>query len=64
MTGWANAVVVIVIVAILGLSIAYIVREKKKGVRCIGCPDGGTCGGNCGGNCSSQCGGNCHSDAR
>ena len=43
----ADYVVLAVIVAILGLVIFYIHRAKKKGVKCIGCPDGASCGGDC-----------------
>ena len=43
----ADYLVLAVIVAILGCVILYICRAKKKGVKCIGCPDGATCGGNC-----------------
>ena len=32
-----------IIVAIVGLAIAYIRKEKKKGVKCIGCPHAGDC---------------------
>jgi hypothetical protein len=28
---------------LIGAAIAYIIREKKKGVACIGCPAAGTC---------------------
>ena len=34
----ATVIGVIAIVVILFLAIRYIVREKKKGVHCIGCP--------------------------
>ena len=44
-----NIVLVVIIGSIVGFSIGYIVKEKKKGVKCIGCPDAGICGGNCGG---------------
>ena len=39
-----------VFLLILGLVIFYIVREKKKGTVCIGCPHAGTCAkkGSCG----------------
>ena len=46
-----DIIIVLVIVAIVGAAIAYIRKEKKRGVRCVGCPDGGTCGGNCSGGC-------------
>lgn len=38
-----------VICLLLGLSVSYIYREKKKGTHCIGCPMAGNCHktGNC-----------------
>lgn len=42
-----NIVSIAVIILILGLAITYIVRSKKKGVKCIGCPHGSKCNGNC-----------------
>ena len=30
-------------VLILGLAVAYIVKAKRRGVKCIGCPAGGNC---------------------
>ncbi len=33
-----NVVAIIVLLLILGLAIAKIVIEKRKGVKCIGCP--------------------------
>lgn len=38
-----NAVATLVLVAILGAAIAYIVRQKRAGVKCIGCPAGHDC---------------------
>lgn len=38
-----NLILLLVIAAIIGLAVAYIVREKKRGVRCIGCPAAGSC---------------------
>ncbi len=32
-----------VLVVILGGAITYIVKQKKKGVKCIGCPMAGQC---------------------
>ena len=29
---------------LIGAAIAYIIREKKRGAACIGCPAAGTCG--------------------
>ncbi len=44
-----------IILAILSLSIGYIVRAKRRGVKCIGCSSG--CSSNTGGcsGCHSQC---------
>lgn len=66
----ANFIVVAVVLVIIGASVAYIIKEKKKGVRCIGCPAAGTCsshqhGGESG--CSGNCEGNtcsCHADTK
>lgn len=35
------------------LVIIYLVRQKKKGVKCIGCPHGKSCASCCGG-CASN----------
>ncbi len=43
MTG-VDIVLIIVIAAILSLSVAKIISEKKKGNKCIGCPHGSSCG--------------------
>ena len=37
-----------VIAAAVGLAAGYIYKEKKRGAKCIGCPDAGSCSGNCG----------------
>ena len=39
----ADFILVLVLIAVLGTSISYIVREKKRGVKCIGCPVEGGC---------------------
>jgi hypothetical protein len=44
----SNIIVILVILAIVCAAIAKIVVEKKKGVKCIGCPHGGTSKSNCG----------------
>ena len=36
------------IAAILTAAISYIHKQKKQGVKCIGCPDSKTCSGTCG----------------
>ena len=49
-------VILAVIAAILSLAIFYIIRAKKRGAKCIGCPNGASCSGKCAG-CSGHCGG-------
>ena len=50
-----NAIVILIVALILGVSIRYIVKAKRAGVKCIGCPAGGTCSGQCSGACSGNC---------
>lgn len=39
----ADIIILAVLLVIIGAAISYIVKQKKKGVRCIGCPSAGTC---------------------
>ena len=59
--GLIDCIVIAVIVLIIGGAVAYIVKAKKSGKKCIGCPEGCSCGnkntnrasgcGNCGKSC-------------
>jgi hypothetical protein len=42
-----DIILIVVILAIVCSAITKIVIEKKKGVKCIGCPSGGTDKNNC-----------------
>ena len=42
-----NVAIIIVLALIFAFAIGYIVRAKKKGAKCIGCPSGGKCSGSC-----------------
>lgn len=53
----ATFIVVMIVLVIVGAAVTYIVKEKKKGVKCIGCPAGAACSAN---GCGS-CNGGCHS---
>ena len=44
-----NAIVIGVIAGIVALAILYVIRAKKQGKACIGCPEGGC------GSCSGCC---------
>ena len=47
-----NVIILILLGLILGGAAGYIYRAKRKGVKCIGCPDGEKCSGCCSGcNC-------------
>lgn len=49
-----NLIVLLVIALIIGGAITYIVKEKKKGAVCIGCPDAGKCSKHCSGQSTTQ----------
>ena len=46
-------IVIGVVLLLAGLCTFYIVRQKKKGVKCIGCPNAQNCG-NCNHHCSRK----------
>lgn len=43
----ANIFIVLIIIGLVGLACYYIWKNKKKGVKCIGCPYAQSCGGGC-----------------
>lgn len=57
----SDLIVGIILLIAIGSAIAYIVKSKKNGVKCIGCPAGGNCPGAQGGKrknnrtCSCRC---------
>ena len=50
-------IVIGIVILLVGGAAFYIIRKKKSGAKCIGCPDAKTCSGNCSG-CNGNCG--CH----
>ncbi|MBQ0004554.1 MAG: FeoB-associated Cys-rich membrane protein [Clostridiales bacterium] len=38
-----TVIALIILVAILSVVISYLVREKRKGVQCVGCPHAAQC---------------------
>ena len=38
-----NIIIIGILLVIVGASVLYIWKEKKKGARCIGCPAAGGC---------------------
>jgi len=66
----ADFIVTLVLALIIGAAVCYIIKAKKRGVKCIGCPAACNCAGKSG---ASGCGGchggnqteggcNCHTD--
>lgn len=54
----ANLIVIMIIAAALAAAVIYIIRAKKRGVKCIGCSAADSCGknGENAGGCSCGCG--------
>lgn len=48
----ATIITAAVIAAILAIAIVYIIRTRKKGIKCIGCPENGCSSCSC--NCQSK----------
>lgn len=48
-----DLIVIIILIILVGSAISYIIKEKKRGVKCIGCPAGATCSKK---NCNCQSG--------
>ena len=49
--GVVDYIAIAAIVLTLSASVFYIVRAKKRGEKCVGCPYAKQCGGNCNGGC-------------
>lgn len=63
-----DIVLIAVIALIISGAAAYIIKAKKGGKKCIGCPDSASCGkkcSGCGGNdgCGGKCG-NCNCEEK
>lgn len=42
-----NFVVAASLILLIGGAVSYLVKAKKRGVKCVGCPAGGSCRGGC-----------------
>ena len=47
-------IIIAVVACIVGAIVFYLVRAKKRGETCIGCPHAKQCGGKCGGACANH----------
>ncbi len=49
-----DLIIVAILVLIIGSIIFYLIRAKKRGETCIGCPYAKKCAGNCSGSCKHK----------
>ena len=49
-----TVIIVIILLAIAAAIVGYLVRAKKRGQTCIGCPYAKQCSGKCSGSCGSK----------
>ena len=52
-----NVIIIAVLVIIIGFAAGYVIKAKKSGKKCIGCPDGGSCSCGTSTGCGCGCGG-------
>lgn len=50
----ANIIVAVVLVVAVGAAARYIIKSKRSGKKCIGCPDSSTCGSGCCACCDTE----------
>ena len=43
-----DIIIIVAIAAVIGAAMFYIIRAKRRGEKCIGCPYAKECGGKCG----------------
>ena len=71
----ADFIIAGILIIVVGIAVAYIVKAKRKGVKCIGCPASGhcsakqeahsacSCGADNGCHCEEHGGCSCHKEA-
>lgn len=66
-------IVVAILAVVLGSALAYMIRSRKNGITCIGCPDAKNCASldhagktvsGCGHDCGACTGCSCHTDTK
>ncbi len=43
----ADIIVAVILLIVISLAVCYIIKARKKGEGCIGCPNASKCGGDC-----------------
>ena len=49
--GIVDYIAIAVILLVMGAAVFYIIRAKRRGEKCVGCPYAKQCGGACSGGC-------------
>ena len=49
--GIVDYIAIAVILLVVGAAVFYIIRAKRRGEKCVGCPYAKQCGGACNGGC-------------
>lgn len=57
-----DIIIIGILLIVIGGAVFYIVKAKKNGAKCIGCPAGGNCPGKSGSKSACICG--CQTDAK
>ena len=47
-------IIIAIILLIIGSIVYYLLKAKKRGQKCIGCPYSKECGSKCGGSCKDK----------
>ena len=50
----ADIIAIAVILLVIGAATFYIIKSKKSGKKCIGCPDSSSCSGSCSSCCNCE----------
>jgi len=51
-----NVIIIAILVVIIGAAAGYVIKAKKSGKKCIGCPDSGSCSTSGCSGCNGGCG--------
>lgn len=57
-----NLLIAAILLILVGAAIVYLVKAKKNGAKCIGCPSGGNCRSKAGSSAHTGCSCGCHSE--
>ena len=56
----ADFILVILLLLVIGTAVGYMIKSRKNGVKCIGCPSGCSCSHEDTGHCGKDC--DCHTN--